>query len=68
MSWVTGRLHGEGPGVVIAEVDEQVMFCRFNAFKVLMVKIAFDEGLIMVSVAYGTLVYDYHLNEKGKTL
>lgn len=48
--------------MVIAEVDEQVMFCRFNAFEILVVEVALDEGLIMVGVAKGALVYRDHLN------
>jgi hypothetical protein len=48
--------------VVIAEVDEQVMFCRFDAFEILVVEVALDEGLIMVDVAKAALVYRNHLN------
>lgn len=54
--------------MVITEVDEQIMFSRFDAFEILVVEVALDEGLIMVEVAKGALVYRNHLNERGKTL
>lgn len=56
------HLHGGQFGPVISEVDEQVIFCGFNALQILVVEIALDEGLIVIGVSNGAFIDGQHLS------